>query len=226
LVFKRRNPRSYARTFREFFYPTGGWFRALVYILHRLRRLPDAPHRIARGVGVGVFISFSPLFGLHFVLCTAINWLIGGNFLASVIGNWFGNPVTLPLIAWSSVRLGQWILRVPDKIDLHALMQITTDMSVELWRNCFALFTPARMDWTAFGKFAEGYFVPYLIGGLILGAIFSVASHALTWRVVEAYRRLRTRRLAERRERRRAAMAAAAAREHRSAGRDRPDGLA
>ena len=174
MVFKRRNPRPYAKVIREFFYPTGGWFRALTYLFHRLRRLPDAPHRIARGVAVGVFISFSPLFGLHFVLCTAINWLIGGNFIASVIGNWFGNPVTLPLIAYSSVRLGQWILRVPDRIDLHLLMQITTEMSVELWRNCFALFTPARMDWSAFRAFAEVYFLPYLLGGLILGAVFSV----------------------------------------------------
>lgn len=224
MVFKRRNPRPYAKVIREFFYPTGGWFRAVTYLFHRLRRLPDAPHRIARGVAVGVFISFSPLFGLHFVLCTAINWLIGGNFIASVIGNWFGNPVTLPLIAYSSVRLGQWILRVPDRIDLHVLMQITTEMSVELWRNCFALFTPARMDWSAFRAFAEVYFLPYLLGGLILGAVFSVASHALTWRAVEAYRRLRVRRLAERKERRRAATAAAG--NAGAAGPDRPDGLA
>lgn len=224
MVFRRRNPRTFLQTLRESVLPRGGWFRALVYILHRLRRLPDAPHRIARGVGVGVFISFSPLFGLHFVLCTVINWLIGGNFIASVIGNWFGNPVTLPVIAWSSVRLGQQILQVQDRIDLHALMQITTDMSVELWRNCFALFTPAHMSWTAFRAFGHDYFLPYLLGGLILGAVFSVASHALTWRAVEAYRRLRVRRLAERKERRRAAAAAAAA--ARAAGRDRPDGLA
>lgn len=224
MVFRRRNPRSYAQTVRAFFYPTGGWFRAALYIFYRLRRLPDTPHRIGRGVSVGVFISFSPLFGLHFVLCTAINWLIGGNFIASVIGNWFGNPVTLPLIAWSSVRLGQWVLRTHDRIDLRQLMQITTDMSVELWHNCFALFTPARMDWRAFAAFGETYFLPYLIGGLILGVPFALASHALTWRAVQAYRHLRVRRLAERRERRRATAAAVAA--ARAAGSDRPDGLA
>jgi uncharacterized protein (DUF2062 family) len=224
MVFRRRDPRSWLQTVREVFFPRGGWLRAGTYILHRLRRLPDAPHRIARGVAVGVFISFSPLFGLHFVLCTAINWLIGGNFIASVIGNWFGNPVTLPVIAYASVWLGQWLLRVQDKIDLHALMQVTTEMTIELWRNCFALFTPAHMHWPAFRAFGHDYFVPYLLGGLFLGALFSLISHALTLRAVEAYRRLRSRRFREHAERRRKAISRAAAAS--GAGTDRPDGLA
>jgi hypothetical protein len=201
--------------------PRGGWIRAVTYIFHRLRRLPDPPHRIARGVASGVFISFTPLFGLHFVLTTTINWAIGGNFVASVIGNWFGNPVTLPLIAYSSVWLGQWLMHVHHKIDLHALMQITTDMSTELWRNCFAIFTSATMRWDAFTEFTKDYFLPYLLGGVILGLVFSIASHYLTVRAVEAYRRLRLRRMRERADRRLRMQARNAA-----AGSDRPDGLA
>lgn len=169
----------------------------------------------------GVFISFTPLFGLHFILTTAINWAIGGNFVASVIGNWFGNPMTLPVIAYSSVWLGQWLMHVEKKIDLYALMHITTEMSTELWRNCFAIFTPATMRWDAFREFTNDYFLPYLLGGLILGLPFALASHFVTVRAVEAYRRLRSRRLREQTERRRKILARNAA-----AGSDRPDGLA
>ncbi len=220
-MFKRRAPRPFSQRLRESVFPRGGWIRALTYIFHRLRRLPDPPHRIARGVASGVFVSFTPLFGLHFILTTTINWAIGGNFVASVIGNWFGNPMTLPVIAYSSVWLGQWLMHVDQKIDLYALMHITTEMSTELWRNCFAIFTSATMHWDAFREFTRDYFLPYLLGGLLLGVAFSVASHALTVRAVEAYRLLRSRRLREHVERRRKSLKRNAA-----AGPDSPDGLA
>lgn len=220
-MFRRRAPRPFGQRIRESVLPRGGWIRAATYLFHRLRRLPDPPHRIARGIASGVFISFSPLFGLHFVLTTTINWAIGGNFAASVIGNWFGNPVTLPVIAYSSVWLGQWLMHVDKRIDLHALMQITTEMSTELWRNCFAIFTSATMRWDAFLEFTRDYFLPYLLGGVILGLGFSVASHYLTVRAVEAYRRLRLRRRREQTERRQRIQARSG-----TAGPDSPDGLA
>ena len=69
MVFKRRNPRTWLRTVAEVFYPRGGWRRAVSYVIHRLRRLPDPPHKIARGVAAGVFVCFTPFFGFHFV-----NW--------------------------------------------------------------------------------------------------------------------------------------------------------
>ena len=67
-MFKRRTPKSYLRMLADWVYPKGGWGRAISYVLHRLRRLPDPPHRIARGVAAGVFVCYTPFFGLHFFL--------------------------------------------------------------------------------------------------------------------------------------------------------------
>ena len=94
----------------EFVWPRGGWRRAGQYVLHRLRRLPDPPHRIGRGVAAGVFISFTPLFGLHLIGAAALAWLIGGNILAALLATFIGNPVTTPFIAVLSVGLGRWML--------------------------------------------------------------------------------------------------------------------
>jgi hypothetical protein len=66
-VFKRRTPRSYVQIVGEAFYPRGGWTRAAWYVAHRLRRLPDPAHRISRGIFAGVFVSFTPFYGLHFL---------------------------------------------------------------------------------------------------------------------------------------------------------------
>ncbi|RMD91547.1 MAG: DUF2062 domain-containing protein, partial [Alphaproteobacteria bacterium] len=95
---------------RQLVYPRGGWWRAATYVWHRLRRLPDSPHRIARGIGAGVFVSFTPLFGMHFVLAALIALLIRGNVLAAVLATFFGNPLTFPLIAAASLKLGALIL--------------------------------------------------------------------------------------------------------------------
>jgi uncharacterized protein len=96
MVFKRRKKLSYGRWIAEAFYPRSGWKRAASYIWHRLRRLPDTPHKIARGVGIGVFISFTPFFGFHFVAAVLLSLLIRGNALAALLATFFGNPITCP----------------------------------------------------------------------------------------------------------------------------------
>ena len=67
MVFKRRNPKGLFKTIAEFFWPRGGWRRAATYILHRMRRLPDTPERTCIGIAAGSFVSFLPLYGLHFL---------------------------------------------------------------------------------------------------------------------------------------------------------------
>ena len=39
----RRKPRSYSQMASDIVYPRGGWWRAIKYRVHRLRRLPDPP---------------------------------------------------------------------------------------------------------------------------------------------------------------------------------------
>ena len=41
MVFKRRDKRSYPQLLRDVIYPRGGLRRAVQYVLHRMRRLPD-----------------------------------------------------------------------------------------------------------------------------------------------------------------------------------------
>ena len=220
-MFRRRDRRPTLTVLTETVFPRGGWLRATQYVLLRLWRLPDPPHRIGRGVAAGIFISFTPLFGFHLIGAWLIALAIRGNVIAALLATFAGNPLTYPICAYFSVWLGQWLMHVDKRIDLHALMQITTEMSTELWRNCFAIFTSATMRWDAFLEFTRDYFLPYLLGGVILGLGFSVASHYLTVRAVEAYRRLRLRRRREQTERRQRIQARSG-----TAGPDSPDGLA
>ena len=94
----------------EAFWPRGGWGRAVRYIGLRVNRLPDPPHRIARGVFAGVFTTFTPFYGLHFVLAAAIALVLRGNLLAAVLSTFFGNPLTYVPIGVISMKTGYWLL--------------------------------------------------------------------------------------------------------------------
>ena len=62
-------------------------------------------------MGAGVFASFTPLFGFHFLLAFTIAYFVAGNFLAAALGTFFGNPLTFPFIWAGTHKLGTFILR-------------------------------------------------------------------------------------------------------------------
>lgn len=204
-MFKRRTPKTYLQIAREAFWPSGGWWRSSMYVVHRLRRLPDPAHRVARGIFAGVFISFTPLFGLHFIGAAVIAWIIRGNILAALFGTFFGNPITLPLIATVSVELGIWLLGLPP-VPLHKVISSFSHASVELWSNLTAIFTGDAANWTRLGEFFTYVFMPYLVGGIVPGIIAGIVCYYVSYWLVMSYQRGRIHRLKERFEKRRRAI--------------------
>ncbi len=207
MVLKRRDRRTPVNALSEFFYPKGGWRRAGSYVMHRLRRLPDPPHRIARGVAAGVFMSFTPLFGLHLLGAAALAWAMRGNILAALLGTFAGNPLTTPLIMAVSVEVGTWMLDRQSGMQLPQILSAFGYASVELWYNFMAIFTASTMHWDSLIVFFDRVFWPYMIGGIAPGVVAAVISYYLTLPVIGAYQKLRTKRLMDRVEKRREAMA-------------------
>lgn len=196
MVFKRRTPRSYLQVFAEAFWPRGGWTRAFHYVKHRVRRLPDRPDRIARGVGAGVFISFTPLFGFHFIGAALAAKAVRGNILASLLGTFFGNPVSFPVIAFSSMKLGHLILGTRFDESQHAtLFGKFVGAGEDLKHNFFAIFTEATSRWGNLYNFFNEVFLPYLVGGLVPGIAAGILSYYLSEPVIAAYQKHRRKRL-------------------------------
>lgn len=204
MVFKRRTKRGFWRTIAETFYPKGGWGRAVSYVWLRLRRLPDSPHRIARGIGAGVFVCFTPLFGLHFLSAALVSWLIRGNFLAAILATFFGNPITFPIIATVSLRLGNWILGTNALVnETRPLHRVFSDSLWELWDNILSMFGPAQAEWTSLWDFFREIFLPYIVGGFIPGLIVAYGFYAFSLPVISAYQNRRKGRLRARFEEKR-----------------------
>ena len=172
----------------EFFYPRGGWARAFEYVKLRLNRLPGSPEQIARGIWAGVFASFTPFFGLHFLLSALIAVILRGNILAALLGTFIGNPLTYVPIAWVGIQSGHMILGTrPERGIGDAFGQKFVQAGGDLWYNFMAFITGRPTDWTHIGPFWDDIFLPFMLGGAICGAVVATLVYYLAVPVIRAF---------------------------------------
>ena len=170
----------------------GGWTRAALYVKHRVRRLPDTPERIARGIGAGVFTTFTPFYGLHFVVAAIVAKLCRGNILAALMGTFFGNPLTYVPIGLISLKMGHFILGTNFDDRAHrSFGGKFVDAADDLKDNFFALFTERTADWHGLSVFYHEVFFPYLIGGLLPGMVAGLVASYLSLPLIRAYKKRR-----------------------------------
>lgn len=205
-MFKRRDKLSLLKRTSLFFYPSKGWKRGIEYIAHRAKRLPDTSHRIALGIAAGVFISFTPLFGLHFITAAALAYVIRANVFASLIGTFLGNPVTFPFIGAFCLNIGRWMLGInPSHNDSEGIMASFQEAFWSGWywiKNAFGY--EQKIDGNLDVFFTE-LFLPYLIGGIIPGLITAAGFYFISRPAIAAYQRRRKEKLIENRKRQREA---------------------
>lgn len=178
----------------EFFWPRGGWRRAALYVKHRLRRLPDPPHRIARGIFAGVLTTFTPFYGLHFVIAATIAWIMRGNIIAALLATFFGNPLTYVPIGVVSLNTGYWLLGINKRAhaEMHGSFgRMFVDAGADLKHNFVAAFTDANMDWSRLSVFYDEVFFPYLIGGIIPGIVAGAVCYYISVPLIRAYQNRR-----------------------------------
>ena len=202
LVFKRRNPMGWGAWLREQVYPRSGFKRATRYVLYRMRRLPDQPHRLARGVFAGSLIGFLPLPGMQFIAAWAASRAINGNLLAALLATFNTNPVTTPFFAVLAMTLGHWILGIEKPLSWDYIKTATETAGVDLWFNIKAIFTPEVARWDGLIQFWHDIYWPYFIGALGPGLVLSLIAYYLTIPVVEAYQKARAAKAHDRKERR------------------------
>lgn len=188
MVFKRRDRQSVWRRSFELLWPRGGWGRAFQYVKHRVRRLPDSPERIARGIWAGVFTTFTPLYGFHFFIAAGIAWVMRGNILASLMATFFGNPLTYVPIGVISLQTGHWLLgEEMDQTDEITFGGAFVDAWRDLTHNFFAMFDEETADWAGLTSFYDEVFLPYLVGGIMPGLIAATICYYLSAPLIRAY---------------------------------------
>lgn len=165
---------------RTALWPRRSFGRSFQYFVKRVLRLTATPHAIAAGVAAGVFASWTPLLGFHFILAFAVSYLLAGNMVAAALGTAFGNPLSFPFIWTLTLKLGNMLIGIETgahqkHVNLEALLR-HLDVS-QLW---------------------EPVLKPMLIGAIPPGVVSGVAFYILTYWTVRAFQARRKSRLAER----------------------------
>lgn len=162
----------------------------------RLKRLPDSPHKVALGFASGAFVTFSPFFGLHFLLAAGLAFVLRGNVLAALIGTFIGNPITFPFIGAISYRLGLFLTgQDADQTAWHKVSNGLSDAFWAVWSSLKSLAGYPPSKWDGFLEFWNAIIVPYTIGGLIPGFITGVTVYFMTKPLIRAYQNRRKGRL-------------------------------
>ena len=192
MVFKRRDRRHPIRVLRDLLWPRSGWSRAISYLKHRVRRLPGSPEKIARGIWAGLFVTFSPFVGVHFIVAAILAFFMRANVVAALVATILSNPLTLPPIGWGSLRTGYLMLGLkPDEGLGRTFLARFGEAFAKLWMNFKALFGPKEADWTWLPSFYEQIFYPYLIGGILPGVIVAYLGYFASVPAIRAYQNRR-----------------------------------
>lgn len=188
MVFKRRDRKPTWRAVLEFFWPRGGWGRAARYVKHRLHRLPDPPEKIARGIWAGVFTTFTPFYGMHFVVAAVLAVVMRGNILAALLGTFVGNPLTYLPIGIISLNTGYYLLGT--ELSPHVertLMGKFVDAGEDLTSNFWAWMKGSPQDWHGLEVFWHDVFHPYMIGGILPGIVAATVAYYVSEPLIRAY---------------------------------------
>ena len=193
-MFKRRERRSIFRFFYEVIFSLKGISRAIEYVGIRLKRIPDTPHKISLGMSCGIFASFTPLFGLHFLIAGFLSYLLRANVLASLIGTFVGNPITFPIITVFNLKLGEWILGSSEYSsgDGGKIFEGFLDFIFLIYKSFFTEGSIGENNVPRMNEFLNGVFMPYSLGGLILGIFIAVVSYFLLRPLVATYQKKRS----------------------------------
>jgi uncharacterized protein (DUF2062 family) len=142
--------------------------RALGELLH----LQDTPHRIALAFGLGIWIAFSPLLGLHTVMALGIAFAFRLSRAAILIGCYVNNPWTLAPLFLAGTVVGCAMLGV----STEGLATIDWD------RHGWAFYTDLLAH-------LRPYLWPFVVGNTVLGVAFGALSYVILRRALERRRR-------------------------------------
>ena len=128
----------------------------------KILSLDAHPGHISVGFAVGVFISFTPFFGLHTPMAIALAFIFRLNKLTCITGAWVNTPLTMVPVLMASYDLGRFLRGKPAK---------------ELALRGF--------EWHHLQPYAKSI----LLGSSIIGFFAAVASYFICYWLVTFFRR-------------------------------------
>ncbi len=161
----------------------------------RILHHEEEPWRIAGGMAVGVFISFTPFYGFHTLVALVCAFAFRLNKLATVTGAWVNLPWFAPVVYGVSLMVGELILSggaVPPAWSQWSLQNLlaTSQSYFQAQKVREGVFTLIQLTFAA-SK-------PLVVGTTVLGALAGGIAYLITLEAVNEIRRLKAQKGARR----------------------------
>ena len=148
----------------------------------RVLRLTASPHVIAMGVAAGVFASFTPFLGFHFVVAFTVCFFMRGSYFAAATGTFFGNPITFPFIWASVLSAGRFVLDLAGYAETQRMDM--SQLNFEMIVNSFHTVWPLIKTMS--------------IGAVFVGAPVGCICYFIVKQMAKVYQKSRLKMLADR----------------------------
>jgi len=134
--------------------------------LHQVLHLDESPQRTALAFAIGVFIAFSPTYGLHTLMVLFCTWAFRLNFLALMAGALVNNPWTIVPILGATLWTGVQVL------GMQPIEPLT-------WTD---------VTFAAVYRQVSPYVMPFFVGGLVLSLLGTAVSYPVAYWLISKYR--------------------------------------
>ena len=138
-------------------------------LYERFIRIRGAPREVALGFALGIFVGMTPTVGVQTPIAIFLAALFKWSKLASAIGVWISNPLTVPFIYGVTYITGAKLLN----------LEPVVNMSLSpTWSTLKAMLQKAPQ---AFGAMT--------VGGILLGIPLAIFSYYLSYAAVDKYQK-------------------------------------
>jgi uncharacterized protein len=184
MLFRPKHQPPWLARLRVALWPRRSWTRSARYVGWRVTRLAGSPHGLALGVATGVFMATLPIPGAQMFAAAVAAWMIGGNVPAALLGTFWANPLSLPVLWLSAHWVGSGLLGSP-------MLLNTGDLLVRLGQVKSALLAPGAATISAAYAVLWPVFKPLALGALPIAAVSAALFYWLTLHLIAGYRERR-----------------------------------
>ncbi len=145
------------------------------FLIYRVFSLNDTPHRLALGVAIGIFVTWTPTIGLQMLLTVGLAWLFGANKLVGVPFVWLSNPATIIPVYGPNYFVGCWLLgKNPD--GWHKVVDAIRFQGSLYERTLEWFYVTRAIFWELW------------VGSFVVAMVLGVLTYFIMYRMIIVYR--------------------------------------
>lgn len=150
-------------------------------LLRWVLRLRSSPRAIAGGLGVGMFIAFTPTVGIQIILAVIVATICNVNRPAAIAPVWITNPVTVAPIYTFCYWLGTLFWPGPPLTEVKTLF---ANLGSALAKVSFWDMQEAALAMLHMGL---EILIPLCIGSVVVGIVLGVITYLLSLKLLSFF---------------------------------------